>query len=291
MRSPFVTALATHLDDARALAAAEPIPPSWTSLPRGAVIPLIAHGEKGLVALRLLRDDDWRAALEGPVSSDDATDDALRLAADALSALAHDLQGPLSVACGFVELALAEAPGEADGLRRALSSLHHLAAMQSLRARRAPRDLGRGPTWARDALEGPLAVLAAEFRRRRVVLDVSAPPDVSVPLSEDVAVCAMLHLTENALSAAQLGAPRAAIAFDDTDEAFSIRVEDEGPGLDAAARDAAGRRGWSTRGGTGGYGLWVLRTIAHRLGAALSLSPRTPRGTVARFAVRRPAPR
>lgn len=276
---------------AHAPAAAARIPAPWSELPRGAVIPLIARGEGGLVALRLIRDEAWRAVDDGPFDEGALSPGALALGANALCALAHDLQGPLTGASGMIELCAADAGAQADALRRVVASLHHAAAMQSLRARRIPREVHEGPCLAPDALEGPLAVIAGEFRRRRVALEAPSAPSCSLPMSEDVAVCALLQLAENALAAALVGGTAVSIAVGDEGDACVIRVEDDGPGLPEGDRLRVASLGWTSRGGEHGYGLWVLRSLAHRLDGALSLSPRAPRGTCARFAVRRRAPR
>lgn len=283
---PFALALDELLGDAGAHAAAA-IPPAWAELPRGTVIPLIAQGENGIVAPRLRREASWRAELDGARSPD-----ALSLGADSLCALAHDLQGPLTAASGMIELCAADASASTETLRRVVASLHQLAAAQSLRARRIPREVHAGPCLALDALEGPLQVLAGEFRRRRVALSAPPPhPTLSLPVSEDVAVCALLQLAENALAAAQVGGSGASVVIGDEGDACVIRVDDDGPGLTDAERAHAGAWAWSTRGAGRGYGLWILRTLAFRLGGAVALSPRAPRGTSARFGVRRRAPR
>lgn len=258
--------------------AAAGIPAAWEGLPRGSVVLLRAG--------RALRDERW-------VARDDegapCSVEAIALAARAAVSLAHDLQGPLTAAIGNLELLNDDAaPDVARRLEHTAGVLRQLAAAQSLRARRLPMAIDRGPSPAGDALEAALAAVEGEFRRRRVPLASPRPTaGLALPASEDVAVAALAQLAENALFAAVLRGGAVSIALRESADAVELCVDDEGPGLTDEARARVGTEGWSTRGSARGYGLWALRAVAARVRGAVALAPREGRGLSARLGLRR----
>jgi signal transduction histidine kinase len=272
-------ALAEVLPSDAAGAARRDIPASWDSLPRGALVLAHAPVAGGHVPLRLCRAEVWRATLDESTDLSAAVR-ALETAGRAARRLAHDLQSPLGALLGALELR------GTDGDTATLEApLRALAAAQSARAGRFPARVNRGPTEGA-VVEASLDALAAEFRRHGMRLACDAPPAI-LPMGEDVARSAAMQLVENALDAIKLGGTSAQLCFDDAPDATVIRVCDDGPGMRDAHRAAAGRRGWSPRGGDHGLGLWSLWVTTGALGGAVALAPREGGGTDARFALRR----
>ncbi|MFD7320104.1 ATP-binding protein [Streptomyces sp. NPDC059875] len=95
------------------------------------------------------------------------------------------------------------------------------------------------------------------------------------------------NLIDNAVEAAS-GTPQARVTVTARTRAgeLLIRVADTGPGIDAADRDAAFDRGWSTRGPGRGLGLALVRQATTRAAGTVTLT-RSPEGG-AEFTVRLP---
>ncbi|MGW6535610.1 sensor histidine kinase [Streptomyces sp. NPDC055051] len=100
------------------------------------------------------------------------------------------------------------------------------------------------------------------------------------------------NLLDNAVEAAG-GAPHArvtvTVAARTGDGELLLRVDDSGPGVHPADRDAVLGRGWSTRGPGRGLGLALVRQAVTRASGTLTLDEAPGGG--ARFTVRVPLPR
>lgn len=274
-------ALTELLGAADADRASAQIPAAWTGLPAGSVLLTTLVDGASARTVRALRDETWR------VSLDDASDlgrdrEQVLFAGELSRRLAHDLQAPITAAAGYVELSASESNPD---IELSVGLLHDLAALNALRAERAPRSLDEEPAEIGEVLELG-EVLAREFRRHRASFSLSAPPVIDAKLCNAALCCALVTLGENALDAIKRGGSSARATIAHHDERVVLQIVDDGAGFDPAHRAAIGRKGWSHRGRRMSLGLWVLRVVAASLDGAIALSPNELRGVDARVCVR-----
>ncbi|ACG72116.1 integral membrane sensor signal transduction histidine kinase [Anaeromyxobacter sp. K] len=91
----------------------------------------------------------------------------------------------------------------------------------------------------------------------------------------------LVNLVQNALDASPAGAAVELEATPVRGGGARILVQDRGPGLDPAVRDAAFSPGFTTKASGSGLGLTIARSLARQHGGDLVLSPRTGGGMVA----------
>lgn len=91
----------------------------------------------------------------------------------------------------------------------------------------------------------------------------------------------LVNLVQNALDASPAGAAVELEAAPAAAGGARVRVQDRGPGLDPAVRDAAFSPGFTTKASGSGLGLTIARSLARQHGGDLTLSPRAGGGVVA----------
>ena len=182
--------------------------------------------------------------------------------------LAHGLKTPLAT----LTLALAEPGRDPDGrLGREIDGMdrrvrHHL--------RRARAAALAGPVRARTPLGPPVDDLAEAFRRlfaaKGLAIETAVPAGLALAVEREDLDEMLGNLAENACRWCR---SQVAIRAEGDGREVSIRVEDDGPGLDAAARVAVLRPGLrldESEPGSG-FGLPITRELAELYGGSLAL--------------------
>lgn len=193
------------------------------------------------------------------------------------AAASHELRTPLAVISSTAELH-AEQPqavtAACEKIRRASKDatelLDALLLLSQARVMPAPEPLDLA-----QLLPRVLEPLAGEAQRRQVQLDWQVQGAVSWAGHAGVATVVVGNLLRNALQAVSGGAVRLVM------QPGSIRVEDQGPGLDPAAADRLFEPGVSVRSGGSGMGLYIARVLARRYGGDIRLDPGRPCGVIA----------
>jgi signal transduction histidine kinase len=199
--------------------------------------------------------------------------------------LAHGLKTPLAVlvqeadrlaADGHTGLA-ATMTAQLDRMRRHVD--FHLA-----RARAAAT--GAGAAGARTEVAPALAALAATLERlhaeRRLTIEVQAPPALAVRCQREDLDEMLGNLMDNACTWARIRVRVTAIPGDGE---VTLLIEDDGPGLDAAARAAVLGRGVRLDQAVpgSGLGLAIVVDLAALCGGALALDRAALGGLAARL--------
>ncbi len=179
--------------------------------------------------------------------------------------LSHDLRNPLTVALGRAEMLGEESDSpHVEPLERSLERMRDIIADALVLARdsnveevcRLDLDSQARRAWAQ--VETGAATLAVDADR-----DVDADPNL------------LAHVFENLFrNAVEHGGPEVTVRVCDTQNGFAI--EDDGPGIPPAERDAVFETGYTTnRGGGGtGFGLTIVERIvdAHGWGVSVGQS-------------------
>ena len=207
------------------------------------------------------------------------------------SALAHELNQPLTVVTNYLEAArdLLDAPDE-DSIAMIQQALDE-AAKQSVRAGQIVRKLrdyvSRGevekrPTPLVPLISDAIALIQAEMGTGEPTIEISVAEDISDILTEPVQIQqVIINLVRNALEAldGQDDARIAVRARPVSGGLIMITIEDNGPGI---ASDEVGHlfRPLASSKATGmGLGLSICKTIVEAHGGTIEVMPNEPRGT------------
>jgi signal transduction histidine kinase len=190
-------------------------------------------------------------------------DQARRRAGD----LAHSLKTPLAALAAQSRRAReAGAADAADGLDRAIEAARGAVERELARARAAVAQ-GGPPAIARTAVARLLAVIERTEAGQRISFSNEAS-SAALPVSEELLMEIAGPLLENA---ARFARARVRVSGD----AWSLVIEDDGPGMsDAQAREALQRgRRLDESGGGHGLGLAIANDLVDASGGVLRLSP------------------
>jgi signal transduction histidine kinase len=200
------------------------------------------------------------------------------------SEMAHELRTPLTAIQGSADLALLRE--HADPETRA--DLEEIAS--------ASRAMAQVITTLVDVARAPLADGASTCRvtdlvpeLRRAVpdgltfVDRTGESSARIAGPREVVVRALSPLVDNAVRHAR---SRVEVCAEDGRHHVTIRVVDDGAGVDPAVRDRVFETGASSTGGTG-LGLAIARRVASSLGGTIAVDP-TPPGQGAVLVVRMP---
>jgi PAS domain S-box-containing protein len=205
--------------------------------------------------------------------------------------VSHDLRSPLSVASGWVDIAIEEE--STDDLEKAKAALQRMESLISdLRA------LGRYGQTVDGAVDLELAAVAEEAWRN---VDTA---DADLELGDDLGSASgeephLLQLFENLFrnavehgstsppsgtqeDAVEHAGPEVAVRVGSLDRGFF--VADDGPGIPPEEREAVFEYGYSTRENGSGLGLAIVEAVADAHGWELTLTDADPHG--ARFEFR-----
>lgn len=135
-------------------------------------------------------------------------------------------------------------------------------------------------------LEDVRPIMEAVAKARRVTIELAAPVDGSVvPLRRDTVRHALLNLVVNALDAVSSGG-YIRVDVTEAQQAWVIKVSDDGDGVAPEVATRIGVPGFTTREGRAGLGLAVVRAVTEEVGGRLELMPADAGG--ARFALTLP---
>ncbi len=189
--------------------------------------------------------------------------------------LAHALKTPLSV---IVNEAEAGSPNLADKVSEQAEVMRRQVAFYLDRARAAARatSIGAATEFA-PVLESLLRTFQKVYRERDLTFEGASPPGLRFRGEPQDLTDLVGNLLDNAgkwaKSRVRVTAEREASAESDAREYFRVHIEDDGPGLDPAARAEAvqrGRRLDESRPGSG-LGLSIVVDLAANYGGALEL--------------------
>lgn len=192
---------------------------------------------------------------------------------ETLRAQAHEFSNRLHTISGLIEI------GEYDEVVRYLGVLQSAAGDDAMITGRV----------ADPALAALLVAKVRLARERGAVLEVDGLLEgVDADLSADL-VTVVGNLVDNGLDAAMSGPgdPRVVVTFVEGDDGIGVRVEDTGPGITADPPESVFARGVSTKEGTRGFGLSLVRVVAVRRGGRVAVGNRGE-GPGAAFTVRLP---
>ena len=213
------------------------------------------------------------------------------------SALAHELNQPLTVVTNYLEAArdLLDKP-DPETMAMVQEALNE-AAKQSVRAGQIVRKLrdyvSRGeiekrPTPLVPLLGDAVALIQAEMGSSTAKIDVSVAEGVSNILADPIQIQqVVINIVRNALEAlAEEDHPHVDIrAAPASDERIMIVIEDNGPGIDGEFADQLFRPLASSKATGMGLGLSICKTIIEAHGGTIEAMPGEPRGTRFAFTV------
>lgn len=217
------------------------------------------------------------------------------IAAEAMARIAHEFRSPLTAVLGFAEFlraGLSEMPtekaqGYLDDLATAAERMRLLAD-----ALVAIGDGRHGLHIAEVALDpllaGVLRLIAPQAARRGVALAAPAATSLHILADGEALSRAVINLLDNAIRHAG-GTVRLTVEDRGRETGACIVVADDGPGLDAAALEAAlrpyGRPNTRTETRAGGLGLPIVQEIAEAHGGELAIDTAPGRGLTARLSL------
>ncbi len=195
-----------------------------------------------------------------------------------LGGVAHELNNPLAVVIGraaLLEEALAGTPQERSiaKLREAADRCHRILRTFLAMARESrPRP---GQVALADLLAGALEFCGYDLRNAGITVATDFDPDLApIPGDHDQLVQAFVALIVNARQAlAGQDGPRRLRVTVRAGQPVTVRIEDSGPGIAAAARARAFEPFFTTRrfGEGGGSGLAVARGIFESHGGSIAI--------------------
>jgi signal transduction histidine kinase len=205
----------------------------------------------------------------------DANREVVRRARTQVGNLAHALKTPLSV---IVNEAEAGSPKLAEKVREQAEVMSRQVTFYLDRARAAARATSIGVTTEfGPVLDGLLRTFQKVYRDRGLTFETTAPPGLRFRGESQDLADLVGNLLDNAgkwaHSRVEVSAARPAPDASGRSY-FLVHIDDDGPGLDAAARDAAierGRRLDESRPGSG-LGLSIVVDLAANYGGNLELS-------------------
>lgn len=243
-------------------------------------------------------EDMLRARLEALYQARNQLGENARFAAfgELAAALSHGLKTPLAGVLASVQLAQLKL-GDSSPAKAELEEIVRLTEGLTEQVQRFLRASGKvGPQRQRvtcaEVLEPIAGAYTAEAGRRGVTFSVSGGGVGAVEVDPSLLDMALRNLVENALAAVKGGqsvwlscgesAPPARVGLDAAAPPEGARylefvVDDEGPGLPAAARRT--EPGVTTRAQGSGLGLAIARRVAERHDGALVLEDRPGGGT------------
>ncbi|MFW5903158.1 MAG: PAS domain S-box protein [Halolamina sp.] len=196
--------------------------------------------------------------------------------------LRHNLHNELNVVMGHAQRILEDSDGDhRESAREILRSGRDLVELAD-EERRIVKLLEDEPTVGsfalRPLLSGVLEDLGETYSESRVSLECA--PDARVTAERSLRV-AVRELVENAIAHNDRANPTVTVTVERRDEAVSIAVADDGPGIPPEEREIlTGTEGETPLFHGSGLGLWLVKHVVRRSNGTLHVSENDPRGTV-----------
>jgi signal transduction histidine kinase len=202
----------------------------------------------------------------------------------------HEIRNPLSSLALNVELLEEELAGNAEArtlLRAVKNEVDRLTALSerylSVARRKPPRvekeDIGQV---CRDALD----FMRADLSRQGITVELRIDPDLpAISVDEGQIRQALYNLLRNAREAMPSGG-RVVLSARRDGSGVQITIDDEGQGIDPAAREHLFEPFFTTKGHGTGLGLVITREIVEAHGGRIRCEPRSEGGT--RFSIELP---
>ena len=129
----------------------------------------------------------------------------------------------------------------------------------------------------------------ADARRQHPDADVAADlPETAPALANEPFALAVDELLENAVVHNDSDPPTVEVSVTVDDDAVTVRVADDGPGIDDIARRALLSGSESPLEHAQGLGLWLVRWTVDAVGGEFDVADGDPRGTVVTVRLPRP---
>lgn len=199
--------------------------------------------------------------------------------------LRHDIRNDVSVIEGYAEL-LAERDG--DGTEPILERTEHIVELTEL-ASEVTGAMENDATEAIDLralLEEPLRQARSSFPAATVEFE-GALPQVRV-VGSPILRSAFENLIRNAVQHNDEPEPRVRLSATVDADTVTVRVADDGPGIDESVRSKLFEPGRKARDSSGmGLGLYLVETLVTGVGGEVDVADNDPEGTVFEVRLRR----
>lgn len=199
------------------------------------------------------------------------------------ASLVHELRQPLFAARALAQLAAAAARPEQvaahlDGVLAQLNTLDALLRGYSEMARSPAGEVVAFDVWT--AIRAALVILEHRAASAGVRVELGGVPALLVRAPVLAVQQVVVNLGQNAIDAVA-GGPAAQLRISVLEGPARVRVEDNGPGLDAAIRERLFEPFRTTKVGGTGLGLTLSRDLAEGFGGELRLAEEGPSGGTA----------
>lgn len=211
----------------------------------------------------------------------------LELARRRAADLAHGLKTPLAaIAAQGRRVREAGADHAAEGLDRAVAAIRRTIDAELARARIATIQRGAGgATRIHPVVERLVNVIEHTDKGGQLAFTIDVPSDLELPVQPDDLSEILGAVLENAARHARR---QVRVAANAGPGGTTLRVEDDGPGIDGNRIAQVMRRGGRLDEGGTGLGLSIARELAEATGGGIHLSRSTLGGLVVTFAWKRP---
>lgn len=214
------------------------------------------------------------------------------------SALAHELNQPLTAVANYLEAARDLLDSDSDNAREILHEALDEASRQAVRAGEIVRKLrgyvSRGEIDARSVALAPLLIDSIALARisgdmTDIPIDKDIEPDLGAVLADPIQVQqVVINLLRNAGEALHgVSSPRMRVAARKHPESFvTVEVCDNGPGMSDEVRKTLFKPFMTSKSQGMGLGLSICQTIIEAHGGKIEATPAAEGGTCFRFTLR-----